>query len=553
MTIFDATAELKALQQIGAGYEQYLSSRDFTYTFAAEATLKYLDFEKVPDFLDAEYKAFNIPCNKVSRKRNLRSYAFLITQTLKYPDFAEKKRYYSQEMDRLGNAIQALLLKVEGDPDSYKTKGVERLVADISDAGGLEAFKKIAKGKDPSSATKGSSAVSSITGKPLNYALAHLEKMQKQPGQLLQGDTHVYPNSDGLFLLICKEQANGDMTMLGSTSHANLLAEVAFNARKLHYGDLPLPIHQLAEVISTQRFPTTYLSKSKEGRIKWREKVYIEKTKAKPAQDILPQILLKASGEIIYSSVSDGPAVVTRLKPAKSIATLLQRDVVLDSKHCTQLEEWIDSGQVALLSSKTSTVVSDEKLHKVYVDWACTEPKREKGELRFLPYAHSDGPVGQMDFAFTASRSWTAEFTLAELHRFRRDYLEAWFKSVRNNQLKRDENRLFKLILGTHALTLRWRDDGTTTAVDYPIAFNAPIGNTHSWQIEVMSKDIAPVLYNLAKAECQGNVSVSADKEAIYFSYDTPTGRYDIAVPSASKSADGEFTRIGSQFSQYKN
>lgn len=552
MSTFDPIAELKALQDMGAGYQQYLNGRDFAYNFVAKSALKYLEFEKVPGFLVGQYKTNGIANNKVAGGINYRSYAFLITEVRTLSNYKDDPRYYDQEMDRLGDAVEALLQKVESDPDSYKTKGVERLVQEIKDAGGLEAFKKISKGKNPATAHIGSSA-SGIAGKSLNFASAHLKKMEKLIGQTLNGNPRVYPNSNGLFLLICKEQANGEMSALGSSSNANLLAEVAFDARKLEYGDLALPIHQLAEIISTQRFPTAYLPKSEESRAKWRAKVYIEKTKAKPAQDILSQVLLKASGELLYSSVSDGPAVVTRLKPATSIVANLQDDVVLDSKHCTQVEEWIDSGQVALLSSKTSMVVSDEKLHKVYVDWSCAEPK-QKGKLNFSSFENSENQAGQRDFAFADfNASWTAELTIAALHKFRTDSLEAWLKSVGKNRLKRKENRLFKLILGTNALTLRWRDDATAHSVDYNISFVGPVSTTGGWQMEVMSKDIAPVLYNLAKAESVSNIEVAADKVAICFSYTTPTGSYDIAVPSARKVAEGEFERIGNQFPLYKN
>ena len=54
-----------------------------------------------------------------------------------------------------------------------------------------------------------------------------------------------------------------------------------------------------------------------------------------------------------------------------------------------------------------------------------------------------------------------------------------------------------------------------------------------SLSLSLRSKDIAPILYNLADTAVTGSIAISGNEQAVLIEFGTDMGRYQIAIPTA--------------------
>ena len=80
------------------------------------------------------------------------------------------------------------------------------------------------------------------------------------------------------------------------------------------------------------------------------------------------------------------------------------------------------------------------------------------------------------------------------------------------------------------------------------------VGDGKTFKMLHLSKDLAPVLYNLADANMNGSISVMGNSDAIVFSYANDIGEFQIAVPTATRlGKDGKrAVRNSNAFSEFQ-
>lgn len=143
----------------------------------------------------------------------------------------------------------------------------------------------------------------------------------------------------------------------------------------------------------------------------------------------------------------------------------------------------------------------------------------------------------QADFDFDGWKpDWSASVGPMWFGQLREAFVDKWFAQLgAKQQPKRSNNQAMRFVLdGTH-LTIRFNADNVLADT---AAKSEPMPLETKWKAEWLhlSKDIAPVLYNLADAEIVGDATLSGNAHALVISYATQVGRYSIAVPTADYS-----------------
>ncbi len=139
----------------------------------------------------------------------------------------------------------------------------------------------------------------------------------------------------------------------------------------------------------------------------------------------------------------------------------------------------------------------------------------------------------QADFSVAQIKpDWTAKVDTAWLSALRAGLLNEWFVTLgKSKQIKRENNNTFELSAAAKALTLRYNIDDSGVAPEHAMPF--PIGfpdGRKKRDIVVRSKDLAPVLYNLADLVIKDGAEVSGNADAIVFKFAASMGRYVVAV-----------------------
>lgn len=137
---------------------------------------------------------------------------------------------------------------------------------------------------------------------------------------------------------------------------------------------------------------------------------------------------------------------------------------------------------------------------------------------------------------------WEVSLEAAWFGQLREKLLDPWFSSLgKGTQPARASNRAMRLTLGDGNISFEFnsllQDDSNN---DSERAYeDMPWPNDHKASWLHLSRDIAPVLYNIADAEIVGTVAMSGNAHAVVISYATAVAKFSIAVPCAKTSRSG--------------
>ena len=78
-------------------------------------------------------------------------------------------------------------------------------------------------------------------------------------------------------------------------------------------------------------------------------------------------------------------------------------------------------------------------------------------------------------------------------------------------------------------------DASASEAVEFPQTMSTLSAPETS---RYLSKDLAPVLFNLADAPVSGAVTMAGNDHALLFTYETSVGQFEIAVPTSDEAGE---------------
>jgi hypothetical protein len=132
--------------------------------------------------------------------------------------------------------------------------------------------------------------------------------------------------------------------------------------------------------------------------------------------------------------------------------------------------------------------------------------------------------------AFTPT--WQSQLNAQWFAKLRQGWTDKWFAELgRYNQITRKNNAILEIKLAPdkfHVIFNRHPDASPSEAF-----LPRPVPNfTEAETTKYFSKDLAPILFNLADAPAAGAVTMAGNKHALVFTYETSVGQFEIAVPT---------------------
>ncbi|MDQ2082964.1 hypothetical protein RA307_22495 [Xanthobacteraceae bacterium Astr-EGSB] len=360
--------------------------------------------------------------------------------------------------------------------------------------------------------------------------------------------TGVRVASDNLVVLLARHENDDTLTVLGSTSNSRQinLAVEAIASGSLTV--LPYSLRALSEVIKSQAFPPKALPPSGVKRANWYRNKYNEKVEA-PERDqngstrkkrgrrhtTVSRLVIRAeSRDVLLSMSGTDVSPVTRCKLHHQLVDNANT-VYLNADHRVIIERWLETGEIFMLEAATTENLvrecsSEEASYKLDVRNRSTE---ESTTLRFEPGATSATDY-QPDFdADKFAADWTVELDLKWFLQLRKVWADPWFGGLGlSHQITRDRNRKLEIEIDGAEVRIGFnREDGHSAFESFALPDNLS-GLVTPARSTYLSKDLAPILFNMADANVDGAVTMSGNQHALVFQYANSIGSFAIAVPS---------------------
>jgi hypothetical protein len=255
--------------------------------------------------------------------------------------------------------------------------------------------------------------------------------------------------------------------------------------------------------------------------------------------------LLVREGDIVLSGAIVGTSPVTRCVPRTPLNGG-GNVVFLRSADRELIEQWLETGAISLMRSDPphglARVRGEAASHVLEVTSGVEQKKKA---LRFNAH-HPDreNTQYQADFKREEFQSdWTVILHPAWFSHLRQVWADRWFASLgRYNQIIRPHNARLVLRVSAEQLEIIFnRQEGGHQSPSEAFPFPDPIKPPPKLVQETtyFSKDIGPVLFNIADAEIEGAVTMAGNKHALVLRYQTPSGDFEIAVPTLNDDETG--------------
>jgi hypothetical protein len=316
-----------------------------------------------------------------------------------------------------------------------------------------------------------------------------------------------------------------------------------------------LSLRLVAEVAATQSYPGKFCPSGSRANLtgpygNWYTDVYLDEGTASRGLPVKRGLVIR-QGDILLSAMQTDSSIVTIFTPTNSLLLPTDPDVYLRPDYLRLVEEWYETGTLfARKATPTDSLRCSPSGHKsdryLKVTNRAVNGKTCGLYFRRVDRADDDPKTCyQVDLDLS---NYKPTWELAARHdwfvRLQRDFFDEWFEMVRGNQLRRREHWLFNIDVTSATVTIGFKHDqagrfaSETFGLGRPYSTQAKIKGA-SVSFSVSTKDFAPVLYNLARLEIVGPVKISGDDAVVLLKFKTASGKYLIAIPTATASKNG--------------
>lgn len=529
------------------------SSRQKLYGTLAETYVTWREFQQNPKWLETQYKNANITYRSTGNEINFRPFIRLVF------NISDTAGYYNNKIYHWQTVLRELDKYYISDERRYRENTVNKLKSLIDDLGGIakivedavhvgenqtdetETKKSVAKKQAALTQTQAELAkrsVSEFSSVPIGIGSAKLQ-------------VPVRTDSNNLVALIGRREADGTITVLGSTNSNDAMSAVALGARAHNYAQLSPSLKQIAEMVATQMFPHGSMPSSKAAQKAWRERIYYDKTDISVAQSMNKKDAKKSlkmtnprrllirgkQGDVLLSSMRSDVGTVTRCIPKLPLVPK-HINAYMKTNERGIIEQWVTDNQIWLMSAndKLASVKNEKFIFKLDLTNTAL-PKSKPTTLHFYEQGRAEDAEAvttQTDFQFSAFKPmWSAQLEPRWFVNLRASFLDEWFRHLgKNTQLNRENNWKFKFDVTAKRICITYDMDATGVAPMRDFAAQTDVMPKNSISFDVRAKDIAPVLYNLADVNALSQISISGNHNAVVIEYDTDVGSYTIAIPT---------------------
>lgn len=553
-------------------YSNYIKSHDELRRCLVRVYLWWAESNQYPDVIQAIEKQHGMPVVKLDGNKpaftNLLRLIFGKTE-------AYDKEYV--KVWQWGTAISALHEEFTEHPQRYRNNPEGTLLKFFNDKGGISGLLKkdviTPTADDVLPSTKSSKSSIKTTSQSTKKAIKQqaIEWLETAAGiGTAASNSPVRVDYKGYVAMLARREPDGTITLLGSTNDYDAVSTIAEKMLSTQVAHLPNSLRLLVEIIRSQTYPANALPQNLDNRTKWYRTVLLDqspiRTSDLPNYKIGDQkkalwapskLLIRGKQkDIILSNSKSGVSVVTRCVPKHFLLTN-KDEVFLRVVERNRVERLVETGEMQITAATPEiTLKRSKKTEKFCYELALTNKHAKRPlTLHFYdtkPYAGSMTGF-QADFDFTSFKPiWTFSVEPHWFGAFREKMLDKWFTQLGSgNRPNRANNRHMEVTVTVSEFELLFNISDYGKANDRMPANISFSNKSDKLSTCYLSKDIGPVLFNLADVVCNKQIEVKGNEDAIVFEYENDIGRFHIAVPCAVPKGK-KMVRKSSAFSDYR-
>jgi hypothetical protein len=344
---------------------------------------------------------------------------------------------------------------------------------------------------------------------------------------------HSLPTADSSIGLGLFRKTKSGYELLKAIDDKALIEQALIGSYARSTDSVPYTVRLITEIIATQTVPKPLQSLSRS---------LADKSKFKSADGtammMLKRLLYMAEKRVfVLSANRSACSPVTIAMPNKQIIDSKQ-SVALNINDRTYIENsLIQSGDLNFYTTDTPTKVlaikGEAATHKLELENTITKKYRY---VRFYPLTIHKSEASKQQAILKRGMKFKAIHTakldtnwLAELNG---EFLSRWVNGL-GKSIKRKEYSVIALAFGKSGITFKFCQRANTYVEEELIKYTHA-SNAKAITVEVLAKDIIPILNSLVYSDLVGGVTVEVDSKAIFFKYKTKSAEYIVAVPTTN-------------------
>jgi hypothetical protein len=552
--------ERLSVESSGA-YSSYVRSTNDLWRALVRAYLWWHESQLVPDLLDELYEEHGIQVKaKYDNTPNFGPLLRIIFDRAELQHDRERIIFW-----KWGCAVNALHVEHSDNPQRYRSNAEGKLYQFLVDAGGIDGVTK----KEDSKLQELEEelevpALSKSAKKPTPDQDHKIKKalLTRAKAGLVnaKGIGTASTNSplrigeDGLIAVLARREPNGQITIIGSSNSQSAIDHVSEHLLSTDITHLDPNVRVLSEVIRSQAYPTLSMPSDPAKRAVWYKSVLLDKSplrtsdvdarkgKNKVRLDAPSKLLIRgAQGDVILSGSKTSLSVVTSCKPVKPLVDKNDQ-VFLRVMERSIVERMLDTGEIHLIKASPQTGLKHSSAEAKYAYELTLDNgvSKKSQTLHFYDAKQKAGMLTgfQTGFEFDIwTPNWSFNVDAIWFGELREKMLDEWFSTFgAGKQPNRPSNLILNVLVTAKSFGLAFNihdeELSPQRKLEVKVAFK---DKAHTLKTEHLSKDIAPVLFNLADVHCDGKIEVSGSSQAIVFAYKNDLGTFKIAVPTAER------------------
>ena len=560
-------------------FSSYVRSTDEFWRALVRSYLWWHECQKVPDLLDELYEEHGIQVKaKADNAPNFGPLLRIIFDRVTLQHDRERITFW-----KWGCALNALHIEHSENPQRYRSNAEGKLFQFFADAGGIEGLTKKENNELDEAENEQDQPTNTKQAKKKKPAGID-EKIQKAlRDRALSGLKNskgigtaattlpLRVGEDGLIAVLARRELNGKITILGSSNAQSAINHVTEHLLANDITHLPANIRLIAEIIRSQAYPAISMPNDPAKRLAWYRSVLLDKSPIKTSDIAVAasgkkkehlkapsKLLIRgAHGDVILSGSKAELSVVTVCRPN---APLINKgdQVFLRVMERSMIERMLDTGEIHLLKASPQTGLKRSSADAKYTYELVLENGlgNKPQTLHFYDAKQKAGMLTgfQAGFDFEAWRpDWSFRVQPVWFGKLREQMLDEWFSSLgTGKQPNRPNNLIMQAVVTAKSFGLVFNIHDEKLAPEHKQVVDVKLKTAkRTHRTQHLSKDIGPVLFNLADVHSDGMIEVSGSDQALVFAYKNDLGSFKIAVPTAERKKKSA-VRSSTAFSEIK-
>lgn len=515
----------------------YVRGRAYLYEGFASVYLWWRKAKEIDGFLEEQYQLHKIGGKEHEQEKFTR--VLRLTWRLDWADESKAK------LQQWSNALRKLDEEYKRNKDAYRTDAKKKLVLFIEDAGGLR--KLIGADKydydgDGNTENKGKGKRTPLRSENDEALTAqrHLQLGSEYFDNAtaisnIQSSKPILVNRLGYAVALIRQKRGGKYDVLATLNNESQIQQAIISSYRRKNTVAPVVLRVLTEVIQTQSLPVAM----EKHRYTMPDSITVtDKDGKKVKLNQNKRVLFrKKQGDILLSENRTGCSVVTLAKPKAPVLTS-SKDVFLNVNDRRYLEQAIiqrnelsfytanDKDKVPVLRD-TERVAS----HRLVVENKVLDKKRAIYFYTLDTAGDTSRPQASIKADADMSNAFTASVNKLWFEKVNALFVSGWLREY-GERITWAKHKLMCLEFDSKKLVVHhYGERGNFSNKSLPLDLpKAGVGK--AIKVNVLSKDILPVLSGLADTEIKGNVSLTVVQGAVVIGYATELASYKVYVPT---------------------